>query len=104
MPLPPPATVPPPVTEVAPVDEPDPAGESDGVKELRLGLVCYGGSSLAIYMHGVTKEVQRLVKGSALLEAGHRAGARRAERGGLPPSSSPTSPRAAACGRGSSST
>ena len=68
--VPTPATVPPPVTEVAPVDEPDPAGESDAVKELRLGLVCYGGSSLAIYMHGVTKEVQRLVKGSALLEAG----------------------------------
>ena len=40
------------------------------MKELRLGLVCYGGSSLAIYMHGVTKEVQRLVKGSALLDAG----------------------------------
>ena len=36
-------------------------------KELRLALVCYGGSSLAIYMHGVTKELNRLVKGSALL-------------------------------------
>jgi len=64
--VPTPATVPPPVTEVAPVDEPDPAGESDAVKELRLGLVCYGGSSLAIYMHGITKEVNRLVKASAL--------------------------------------
>ena len=39
-------------------------------KELRLALVCYGGSSLAVYMHGVTKELHRLVKGSALLEAG----------------------------------
>jgi patatin-related protein len=39
-------------------------------KELRLALVCYGGSSLAIYMHGTTKEVHRLVKASALLEAG----------------------------------
>jgi patatin-related protein len=38
-------------------------------KELRLALVCYGGSSLAVYMHGVTKELHRLVKGSALLEA-----------------------------------
>jgi patatin-related protein len=28
--------------------------------------VCYGGSSLAIYMHGVTKEIHRLVKASAL--------------------------------------
>ena len=45
-------------------------------KELRLALVCYGGSSLAIYMHGVTKELHRLVKGSALLEAA--AGARTA--------------------------
>jgi len=36
-------------------------------KELRLAIVCYGGSSLAIYMHGVTKELNRLVKGSALL-------------------------------------
>ena len=33
-------------------------------------MVCYGGSSLAIYMHGVTKELHRLVKSSALLEAG----------------------------------
>ncbi len=39
----------------------------DPIKELRLALVCYGGSSLAIYMHGVTKELNRLVKGSALL-------------------------------------
>jgi patatin-related protein len=39
-------------------------------KQLRLGLVCYGGSSLAIYMHGVTKELHRLVKASALRSAG----------------------------------
>jgi patatin-related protein len=39
-------------------------------KELRLALVCYGGSSLAVYMHGVTKELHRLVKGSALVESG----------------------------------
>jgi hypothetical protein len=39
-------------------------------KELRLGLVCYGGSSLAIYMHGTTKEINRLVKASALADAG----------------------------------
>lgn len=30
------------------------------VKELRLGLVCYGGVSLAIYMHGITKELHKL--------------------------------------------
>ena len=29
-------------------------------KELRLALVCYGGVSLAVYMHGITKEVWRL--------------------------------------------
>jgi hypothetical protein len=26
-------------------------------KELRLALVCYGGVSLAVYMHGVSKEI-----------------------------------------------
>lgn len=34
------------------------------VKELRLGLVLYGGVSLAIYMHGNTKELHRLVRAS----------------------------------------
>ena len=29
-------------------------------KELRIALVCYGGVSLAVYMHGVTKEVWHL--------------------------------------------
>lgn len=32
--------------------------------ELRLALVCYGGVSLAIYMHGVTKELHKLVVAS----------------------------------------
>ena len=49
-------------------------------KELRLALVCYGGSSLAVYMHGVTKELHRLVKGSALLEAGEGDTATPSER------------------------
>jgi hypothetical protein len=31
-------------------------------------VVCYGGVSLAIYMHGTTKELHRLVKASALLD------------------------------------
>ena len=30
--------------------------------ELRLALVCYGGVSLAVYMHGVTKELQSLIR------------------------------------------
>jgi patatin-related protein len=42
----------------------------ESAKELRLGLVCYGGSSLAIYMHGVTKEIHRLVKASAIRASG----------------------------------
>ncbi|MGH8894472.1 MAG: patatin-like phospholipase family protein, partial [Actinomycetes bacterium] len=32
--------------------------------ELRLALVCYGGVSLAIYMHGITKELHKLVSAS----------------------------------------
>ena len=32
--------------------------------ELRLAVVCYGGVSLAVYMHGVTKELQKLVSAS----------------------------------------
>lgn len=34
-------------------------------KELRLALVCYGGVSLAIYMHGITKEIWKLLRASA---------------------------------------
>ncbi|HEY9092082.1 patatin-like protein [Parasphingorhabdus sp.] len=33
-------------------------------KELRLALICYGGVSLAIYMHGITKEIWKLTKAS----------------------------------------
>jgi patatin-related protein len=33
-------------------------------KELRLALVCYGGVSLAIYQHGITKEILKLVRAS----------------------------------------
>src|SRR5690349_1580960 len=65
--------------EVVPVPDP---GSTDGasvppesvrapagdVKELRLGLVCYGGVSLAIYMHGITKEINRAVRASVLEE------------------------------------
>ncbi|QEX17868.1 hypothetical protein FRZ44_31710 [Hypericibacter terrae] len=35
-------------------------------KELRLALVCYGGISLAVYMHGITKEVLKLARASRL--------------------------------------
>ncbi len=38
-------------------------------KELRLALVCYGGVSLAVYMHGVTKEVWKLLRASSAVHA-----------------------------------
>lgn len=38
-------------------------------KELRLALVCYGGVSLAVYMHGVTKEVWHLARASQAYHA-----------------------------------
>ena len=48
----------------------DPAASPvGGVRELRLGLVCYGGVSLAIYMHGITAELHRLVVASRAFEA-----------------------------------
>ncbi|WP_271077840.1 patatin-like protein [Aurantiacibacter sp. MUD61] len=40
-------------------------------KELRIALVCYGGVSLAVYMHGVTKEIWKLARAS---RAHHAAG------------------------------
>lgn len=38
------------------------------MKELRIALVCYGGVSLAIYMHGMTKELHKLVLASTAFE------------------------------------
>ena len=38
-------------------------------KELRIALVCFGGVSLAIYMHGISKEVLKLIRASAALHA-----------------------------------
>lgn len=39
-------------------------------KELRIALVCYGGISLAVYMHGVTKELWKLACASRSFHAG----------------------------------
>lgn len=36
-------------------------------QELRLALVIYGGASLAVYMHGVTKEFAKLIRASKVL-------------------------------------
>lgn len=46
-------------------------------KELRIALVCYGGVSLAIYMHGVTRELWQLARASRDFHAGGR------DRGGV---------------------
>jgi patatin-related protein len=46
------------------IDQQVPQPHSGDVKELRLALVCYGGVSLAIYMHGITKEIHKLVRAS----------------------------------------
>jgi patatin-related protein len=55
----------------SPPPQPDPSGgaastrpNAHTVTELRLALVCFGGVSLAIYMHGVTKELHKLVVAS----------------------------------------
>ena len=48
-------------------------------KELRIALVCFGGISLAVYMHGISKEVLKLVRASRALHAiGDRARRRNA--------------------------
>ncbi len=47
-------------------------------KELRLALVCYGGVSLAVYMHGVSKEILKLTRASVDHQAGAEAGGRAA--------------------------
>lgn len=39
-------------------------------KELRIALICYGGISLAVYMHGVTKELWKLTRASRAIWAG----------------------------------
>jgi patatin-related protein len=39
-------------------------------KELRLALVCYGGISLAVYMHGITKEIWHLARASCAFHDG----------------------------------
>ncbi len=39
-------------------------------KELRLALICYGGVSLAIYMHGVTREIWHILRASRAFHDG----------------------------------
>ncbi|MDX6475916.1 MAG: hypothetical protein QOH95_1427 [Gaiellaceae bacterium] len=55
-----------PTASAATTRPPDLPSDHD-VRELRLALVCYGGVSLAIYMHGITKELEKLTRASAQL-------------------------------------
>jgi patatin-related protein len=57
------------MVEAAPPRESPVPEERWATRELRLAIVCYGGVSLAIYMHGVTKEIHKLVLASAALES-----------------------------------
>src|SRR5262245_44632488 len=41
--------------------------------EVRLAVVLYGGVSLAVYIHGVTREILNLVRASKLFHAGAKA-------------------------------
>ena len=43
-------------------------------KELRIALVCYGGVSLAVYMHGVTKEIWHFARASHDFRSGEPSG------------------------------
>src|SRR6185437_3020776 len=45
-------------------------------KELRIALVCFGGISLAVYIHGVCKEILKLVRASSALHDIRDRGAR----------------------------
>jgi patatin-related protein len=54
-------------------------------KELRIALVCFGGVSLAVYMHGISKEILKLVRASSAL---HSISDRQARIGASLPSSS----------------
>jgi patatin-related protein len=50
-------------------ESPKPGVLSLREKELRIALVCFGGVSLAIYMHGISKEILKLVRASSKLHA-----------------------------------
>ena len=49
-----------------------PPVSAEAVREVRLALVCFGGVSLAIYMHGTTREIHKLVRASNAYEQSQR--------------------------------
>ena len=53
--------------------------------ELRLALVCYGGVSLAVYMHGVTKELQSLIRAARAFDKASPENPENPFRAGNPP-------------------
>jgi patatin-related protein len=53
--------------------------------ELRLALVCYGGVSLAVYMHGVTKELQSLIRAARAFDKSSSENPVNPFRAGNPP-------------------
>lgn len=53
-------------------------------KELRLALVCYGGVSLAVYMHAVTREVWHLTRASRAFHDGPKDGPKDGDEAGRP--------------------
>jgi patatin-related protein len=53
--------------------------------ELRLALVCYGGVSLAVYMHGVTKELHKLIRAARAFDKEDNEGAPNPFRTGSAP-------------------
>ena len=52
-----------------PGPERSPAADRGAPVELRLALVCYGGVSLAVYMHGMTREFHKLVDASRAFDS-----------------------------------
>lgn len=50
------------------LEQPTLPSDKQRVRELRLGVVCYGGVSLAIYMYGMTREIHHLALASTALE------------------------------------
>ncbi|MGE0665030.1 MAG: patatin-like protein [Sphingomonadales bacterium] len=55
-------------------------------KELRLAIVCSGGISLAVYMHGIVKELLKLARASKLYHSSQDAAPKRERRfADLPP-------------------
>lgn len=52
----------------APVEVPETGDAAE--RQVRLAVVCYGGVSLAVYMHGITKEIHKLVLASRACERG----------------------------------